>query len=200
MLKEKGGRNEEKESRLTPPISALHIYPLPYDSTLHKTSRRESVVCQHTLSKLESPWRATPKTRKALLWQSAALALLAALSLISRVDWQKNQPQQNVHQFDATTSLKCKTNAAGWHDAEKESKILSTAQSTWQTDNFASKPSFYAWCHSFLFKSIPAQPQYGAELFFVEQRGRKNNGVTFCGRFQAPHFAIRMQTVVNCLG
>jgi hypothetical protein len=102
--------------------------------------------------------------------------------LTDRVDLQ-NQPQQNVNQFDATTSPKWKTNVAGWHDAEKDSNTLPLAQTTWQTDDFTSKPNFSAWCHYYLFKSTPAQPQYGAELFFVEQRGAKNNGVTFCGLY-----------------
>jgi hypothetical protein len=65
-----------------------------------------------------------------LLWQSAALALLAALPWISRVDWQKDQPQQNDKMFAATTNPEWKTNTAGWHDAEKDSRTLSMAQPT----------------------------------------------------------------------
>jgi hypothetical protein len=79
--------------------------------------------------------------------------------LTDRVDLQ-NQPQQNAKKFDATTNPECKTNTAGWHDAEKESKTPSLAQSTRQTCYFISKPNFYAWCHFYLFLVD------GAEIIF----------------------------------
>jgi len=63
-------------------------------------------------------------------------------------------PQQNASQFDAKTTPEWETNTAGWHDAEKDSKTPSIAQSTRQTYLSTCKPNFSAWCHSFLFKSI----------------------------------------------
>jgi hypothetical protein len=41
----------------------------------------------------------------------------------------KTNPQQNVNQFDAKANPEWKTTAAGWHDAEKESKTSPMAQS-----------------------------------------------------------------------
>jgi hypothetical protein len=92
--------------------------------------------------------------------------------LTDRVDLQ-NQPQHNAKKFDATTNSECKTNTAGWHDAEKDSKAPSMAHSTWQTSNFNSKPNFSAWCHILLFESILHRTQYGAELIFCGMQWSK---------------------------
>jgi len=83
--------------------------------------------------------------------------------------------------FDASINPKWKTNTAGWHDTEKDFKTPSLTQSTWQTDYFTSKPNFYAWCHSFLFESIPTQPQYVTPLFFPPRCSTKNNSAPYCG-------------------
>lgn len=54
--------------------AARRACALTFDS--YKTHRQENVVCQHQLSNLESTWQATPTRTEAVLWQSAALALL----------------------------------------------------------------------------------------------------------------------------
>ena len=95
----------------------------------------------------------------------------------------KNQPQQNDKNLPPRPTPNAKPTSQVGTMRKRNQRLLQWLN---KLGRLTTSPANRAFTHGailFFLSQSPARTQYGVELFFVEQSGGKNNGVTFCGRY-----------------